>query len=439
MLTNPTTTTTTSTSTTLTSTPSTTTTSTTTTSTPSSTGIFHPGTPILLYDGTIKLAKDINIDDVLMGDDSSPITINKIEHSNSEMYKISPIKGDPFYVGKDHILALQLSKNAYIAWRGDRNYYEVRWYDEKAVLNAKQFKVNNHMTKENCEKEANIFRNELNEIYKGTVIDLALSDYIAKNKTWKTFWKLYRTPINFQCQGDIDIDPYLIGAWLGDGTSSKSEITNIDPEIIKYLEEKLPEMDMHLKQQKTKNGECTITYSMKGNGWRNNIFLKELQNTSMLNNKHIPQEYKLASKENRLKLLAGLIDTDGSLSNGCYDIIQKSTILSNDIVFVARSCGFATYPEKCKKGCWYKGEYKEGEYNRMCISGDINNIPVLIPRKKSDERKQIKNVLKEGFSVDKSDDDKCVTFQISTKKRFVLGDFTVTGGCTNCVQKDKIL
>ena len=132
-------------------------------------------------------------------------------------------------------------------------------------------------------------------------------------------------------------------------------------------------------------------------------------------------------------MLAGLIDTDGSLAFGnCYDIVQKSTILANDIVFIARSCGLAITIEKCRKGCWYKEEYKEDEYNRMCISGDINCVPVLIPRKKATERKQIKSVLNVGFVIESVEKGQNVSIKTTNNNRIVLGgSFTITGGLCN--------
>jgi hypothetical protein len=124
--------------------------------------------------------------------------------------------------------------------------------------------------------------------------------------------------------------------------------------------------------------------------------------------------------------LAGFIDTDGSLSNGCYDIIQKSNVLTEDILFIARSCGFAAYSAKCVKGCWYKGEYREGEYNRITISGEISEIPVLLERKRSEPRRQIKNVLNVGINVEPIGRGKYCGFEIDGNRRFLLGDFTVT-------------
>jgi hypothetical protein len=208
---------------------------------------------------------------------------------------------------------------------------------------------------------------------------------------------------------------------LGDGTSSASAITNIDKEIIDYLKTTIPDMEMELKRRKIK-GEDTICYYMKGIRRNNNVFLQELQNSNMINNKHIPHKYKFTSRENRLNLLAGLVDTDGSLALGnCYDIIQKSTVLANDIVFISRSCGLAITIEKCRKGCWYKEEYKEDEYNRMCISGEIKTIPVLIPRKKATKRKQIKSVLNVGFVIESVEKGRNIFLKTTSNNRILLG------------------
>lgn len=48
-----------------------------------------------------------------------------------------------------------------------------------------------------------------------------------------------------------------------------------------------------------------------------------LRNNNLLNNKHIPYEYKCNSRDVQLKLLAGLIDSDGYNKTNCYEIIQK--------------------------------------------------------------------------------------------------------------------
>ena len=82
---------------------------------------------------------------------------------------------------------------------------------------------------------------------------------------------------------------------------------------------------------------------------RRNEFLNFLRDTDLIGNKHIPPAFKFASREDRLKLLAGLIDTDGYLSNGSfYEIIQKkdrkSTRLNSSHIPLSRMPSSA-----CKK------------------------------------------------------------------------------------------
>ena len=60
----------------------------------------------------------------------------------------------------------------------------------------------------------------------------------------------------------------------------------------------------------------------------------------LLDNKHIPLAYRTAPLGDRLQLIAGLMDTDGSLTpTGCFVISQKNKRLADEIAFVARSCG----------------------------------------------------------------------------------------------------
>ena len=131
-----------------------------------------------------------------------------------------------------------------------------------------------------------------------------------------------------------------------------------------------------------------------------------LRNHNLLLNKHIPKIYKCNSRQVRLELLAGIIDSDGCESHGGYDIIQKNETLLDDIIYVARSLGFAAYKKECKKSCMYKGEKKEGVYYRTNIHGKgLEDIPVKCERKKVEPRRQIKDALNTGIKVEKREID----------------------------------
>lgn len=83
---------------------------------------------------------------------------------------------------------------------------------------------------------------------------------------------------------------------------------------------------------------------------------------------------------------AGIIDTDGyyDAKGHSYEIVQKSKILSDDILFLARSLGFVAYQREVQKFCTYKGEKKYGWYYNVHISGSMmHEIPCRLEKKKN--------------------------------------------------------
>jgi dTDP-4-amino-4,6-dideoxygalactose transaminase len=97
----------------------------------------------------------------------------------------------------------------------------------------------------------------------------------------------------------------MIGYWLGDGTSCRSEITTNDPEIVEYYVDRLPEIDCKIKREKDKSGMhyyISGINNVKAQGQKGrNKFLTSLKNLNLINNKHIPDIYKINSRENRLE------------------------------------------------------------------------------------------------------------------------------------------
>lgn len=108
----------------------------------------------------------------------------------------------------------------------------------------------------------------------------------------------------------LPIDPYILGAWLGDGASAGGLITSADPEMFEgYDHHIIPSsINIYNKQAFSKDG-----YS-KANNYRIVGLTTKLRKLNLLNNKHIPDIYLYSSFEQRLALLQGLMDTDGC----CY-------------------------------------------------------------------------------------------------------------------------
>ena len=343
-------------------------------------------TPIMMYDGTIKMVQDIKVGDKLMGDDSKARNVLSLARGTEQLYKVKQVKGDDYIVNESHILSLRLS----CVRSGNTNRY----------INNKPYK-------------------------KGDIIDISIKDYLNLSNSLKQKLKGYKVGINYTKQS-VPLDPYLIGLWLGDGTSSTSEITNQDSTILYYLINEISKYNCYLTHKDR------YTYRIRGCKSKDNFVLKCLQNLNLINNKYIPNIYKFNSKENRIKLLAGIIDTDGSLNNNTFDIIQKNYKLAKDIEFLAKSLGFNCKLKECKKGCVYKDKYKENTYYRLSISGNTHEIPTKIPRKQANIRKQIKNVLNTGIQLEKLEIGEYYGFEIDGNHRYLLEDFTVTHNTTLC-------
>jgi ATP-dependent DNA helicase DinG len=142
--------------------------------------------------------------------------------------------------------------------------------------------------------------------------------------------------------------------------------------------------------------------------------------------KFIPSIYKVNSREVRLSILAGLMDSDGSLiaSKVGYDYISKSQQLANDVAFIARSVGLAAYLKPCKK---QDQNGQGGTYYRVGISGNVNIIPCHVTRKKASKRQQKKNVLRTGVTVVPTlNTEEYYGFTLDGDGHFLLDDFTVT-------------
>ena len=380
-------------------------------------------TPIIMFDGTIKKVQDIQEGELLMGDDSTPRKVLKTTSGRDIMYEVKNVKGESYVVNSHHILSLKYSNKKSICDRKTKNDYSVRWFNNKTIkVETKCFSYKNK-NKEEVFKQSTQF---LKSIIEDRYVDIPIKNYIEL-KSIKKYLNGYFASIDFQ-EKTLKLDPYMIGFWLGDGTSNISAITTQDSTIIKYFKTNLEQYKCYLQFS---NNMC---YRINGNGIANkgcNYFLNILKEYNLINNKHIPLIYKCNSRENRLKLLAGLLDSDGNLdkSKASYEFTQglEHEQIIDDVIYLCRSLGFACYKNKKQTSWTYKGIKKQGEAWRICISGKgIEEIPVLCPRKKASPRTQIKDVLVSGITVTKLDEDDYYGFELDGNHRFVLGNFIVT-------------
>jgi Hom_end-associated Hint/Homing endonuclease len=343
---------------------------------------LHPDTPVLMFDGSTKTAKEIKVGDKLMGPDSKPRNVLGTTFGKDTMYEIQPTKGESYIVNSAHILSLRST-------------------DTQKIVN------------------------------------INVKEYLALPKWKQERLKGWRSDlVHFSNQKEPVMDPRLLGMWLGDGTSVKPEICTADKELADYIKDQAKKMNLLLDSSKVNGKALTYRFtSGKAHGKRGrNEFVNQLKKLNVLGNKHIPLEYKTGDISTRLRILAGLIDTDGSYCDGVFDYTSKSKTLAEDVAFIARSLGLAAYIKDSYKCATNSKKKNKQLYYRVCISGDIDCIPTLLPRKQASERLQIKNVRNVGIKVKKLKNGEYSGFELDGDHLFLLGDFTVTHN-TSAIEK----
>jgi len=124
---------------------------------------------------------------------------------------------------------------------------------------------------------------------------------------------------------DLPIHPYLLGVWLGDGTTNSGFITSADIEIPSLIQN----CGYNVYKLKEK-----YAYRVEG-------LTTLLRVHGLKNNKHIPNIYLRASYEQRLELLKGLMDTDGGCDkDGDCEITLTNKVLALQALELIRTLGF---------------------------------------------------------------------------------------------------
>jgi len=337
------------------------------------------GTNVLMYSGELKKVENIQVGELLMGSDSTPRKVLSLARGREEMYWVRQNKGIDYRVNKSHILSLKRSRN-----EGKHKH--------------------------------------------GDILNISVADYIEKSDKFKTNYKGYKVGIEFP-EKELDIEPYFLGIWLGDGTSSNVEIATQDSEIVTYLGKYADKLSLLLNSHFTEN-KCPMYRICKGytgGDVRNDKSLqKKLRDINLLNNKHIPRNYLINSRRNRLELLAGLIDSDGYYDDEFHviEITQKLKLLAEQIKFLADSLGFrCSFKSKIAR---IKKINYECEVYRVRIVGNLDEIPTKIARKQARPLASNRNHQHTGIKVEYDKVDDYYGFEIDGDRLFLLEDMTVT-------------
>ena len=132
------------------------------------------------------------------------------------------------------------------------------------------------------------------------------------------------------------IDPYLLGVLLGDGCirAGSPELSTGDPEILDSVSRLLPEGI-------TAKYEGRYDYRLSGLRGQKNALTEELRRLGVWGtgswDKFVPDQLLESSKQDRISLLQGLLDTDGFADRSGFEFVSASHQLADDVVWLTHS------------------------------------------------------------------------------------------------------
>ena len=354
-------------------------------------------THLKMADGTDKLAKDIKVGDIVLGQDGKPTNITGVfPHKNKKMYKVSMSDGRSFEACDEHLVPVWTTGQK-TNRRGNVKYL--------------QTKVLGDMIRD----------------YKNTNRHIG-NRVITTHK--------YLLPLNEKVEyPEVKhvIDPYALGVLLAEG--SLHDIVTNGMLRASFNEDDVLERFME-KSGFTyyTHGDYNYSYAFNQRendgvkGYKDEIKHYDLAHTTK--SKYIPNDYLYDSIENRMELLKGLIDTDGSIcmnksrDNYCVGFATISEKLKNTFLELVDGLGF---------GRSVKLEHRT---DRKC--NDLWDIKVFTPEKiwtsekhskraESRKYKSNKHIYTQIIDIQRIEDQDAVCFSVDNKDHlFLIDNYVVT-------------
>jgi hypothetical protein len=369
-------------------------------------------TPIIMYDGSVKMVQDITQGEKLMGDDSTPRTVLSICRGQEKMYRIEQAYGDNYTVNASHILSLKLTADPRITDLTYKESYCVSWFSKERV----NYKYYNYANK-NQQEVHNVVQQFCRFLPKvGSVIDIELLEYLKRPRSWKMAYKGYKTGVEFS-PVEVDLDPYVLGIWLSSGMCNTPCIAQENYAVVEYLKDHFDDLVVITEKDNDKNVHIFINPEQNV---ETNRFIQPLKKYGIFSEKYIPEMYKINSINVRLLVLAGIIDGEGVLMNpSTLEVINKDKKYIQDIDYIARSLGIVSIVAE------FTRKFEKEVYYKVTLTGNIDIIPLLVESKKPQVNNDPRSLTYE-ITVVEEDVGAYYGFQIDGNHRFLLGDFTVT-------------
>ena len=420
---------------------------------------LSPDTEVRMWDGSVRTMTEVNVGDLLVGDDSTPRTvIERWTGMTDVMYEINQHNGMTYRCTGKHQLVARLSgckQQCYVDKRSGK------WCVEWWTVENKCLMRNYGPKAFNTEEEARNFLVTKPTITTGELAELCVEDVHNQFKSIRSHVFGVRVGVHTDRASHnhpLLLEPYMLGLWLGDGTTSgRPMVTTNDEEIVMYLKGFAKRLNLSVKAQESgRIGETDnkfFSYYLASPHGQPNQFLEALRHYGVLHSKCIPNDYMGASRADRLSLLAGFLDSNGWVHKDkfpreeyiTYGLSFSQGTNHKDLLYdfsdLCRSLGFAgcevrQYTAGVRKLRKRKKDNVEMMRWQFVASGPTcHDVPTLLERKRvptdacwRDTTSGIPSKLE--LSKIEALEQPYVGVTVSgANHRFLLRDYTVTHNC----------
>lgn len=278
------------------------------------------------------------------------------------------------------------------------------------------------------------------EVRKGAEGKVRTTGEIAKTlgnrETGMHYLPRLTAPVRFEARGSLPMEPYFLGLLLGDASMAHSCsicFTKGDPELRDSVLIGFKSLGDEA-QERFRNDRCpdvVLRNSRTSNTCR---ILKELGlYGGTARDKFIPEMYLFASPQDRLSLLQGLCDTDGSATDRAQiEYSTTSSQLAGDVVFLARSLGARAKLSKRETSCQTGAKCTSW---RISISFFDGTCPFRLKRKADRLVLKPKLIYRQRIdSIEPAGLAECVCIAVATSDSlYITSDFLLTHNTTTSV------
>ena len=251
-------------------------------------------TPILTPHG-FKKHGDLEVGDVIYGDDGAPTTVSFVTETmtDKECFDVEFQHGETIIAGGEHLWTIEVRKR-----HADKT--GSRW--EQKTIDT--YELKKLVEEQKAKKQA---------------VSIRIGGIVQ-----------------FPAQEKSEIDPYTYGVWLGDGCSWNNQVTCTEEDYIHYAS-KLATNSWRQAKGRGRTGNFSIP---RFGGLLKKYGLLKTEENKNTYRKRIPTSMLRASENDRMELLRGLMDTDGTVEkNGVCRFYQSDEELVEEVRFLLSSLG----------------------------------------------------------------------------------------------------